>query len=66
MKDADTHGIVYTPQPIVDFMCATVEDVVQREFGRSLSEPGVKILRSLHRHGQFHREPLAPHLADAI
>ncbi len=43
-KQADTHGIVYTPQEIVDFMCASVEEVLQREFGRSLCEPGVQIL----------------------
>src|SRR6202140_761792 len=30
IKQADTHGIVYTPQEIVDFMCASVEDVLQR------------------------------------
>ncbi|HMQ31812.1 MAG TPA: N-6 DNA methylase [Chloroflexaceae bacterium] len=41
---ADTHGIVYTPQPIVDFMVASVDEVLQREFGKSLSTPGVKIL----------------------
>ncbi len=41
---ADTHGIVYTPQPIVDFMCASVEEVLQMEFGTSLSAPGVTIL----------------------
>ncbi len=23
VKVADTHGIIYTPQPIVDFMCAS-------------------------------------------
>ena len=28
MKLADTHGIVYTPQPIVDFMCASVAEVL--------------------------------------
>ncbi len=44
MKQADTHGIVYTPQEIVDFMCASVEEVLQREFGSSLSTPGVQIL----------------------
>jgi predicted helicase len=27
---ADTHGIVYTPQPIVDFMVRSVEDILQR------------------------------------
>ncbi len=41
---ADTHGIVYTPQPIVDFMCASVEEVLKTEFGTSLSAPGVTIL----------------------
>lgn len=43
IKQADTHGIVYTPQEIVDFMCASVEEVLQREFQTSLSAPGVKI-----------------------
>ena len=41
---ADTHGIVYTPQPIVDFMCESVEEVLKSEFGTSLSAPGVTIL----------------------
>jgi len=41
---ADTHGVVYTPQPIVDFMVASVDELLQREFGKSLSTPGVKIL----------------------
>jgi len=41
---ADTHGIVYTPQPIVDFMCASVEEVLKTEFGTSLSAEGVTIL----------------------
>ncbi|MGI9059383.1 MAG: type ISP restriction/modification enzyme [Ktedonobacteraceae bacterium] len=44
VKQADTHGIVYTPQEIVDFMCASVEEVLQREFGTSIAEPGVQIL----------------------
>ncbi len=43
-KQADTHGIVYTPQEIVDFMCASVEEVLQREFHTSISTPGVQIL----------------------
>jgi hypothetical protein len=41
---ADTHGIVYTPQSIVDFMVESVEALLQQEFGRS----------SLRRHRQFH------------
>ncbi len=43
-KQADALGIVYTPQEIVDFMCASVEAVLQREFGTSLSQPSVQIL----------------------
>jgi predicted helicase len=44
VKRADTYGIVYTPQEIVDFMCASVQEVLQREFGTSLAEPGVQII----------------------
>jgi predicted helicase len=44
VKTADTHGIVYTPQPIVDFMCASVAEVLETEFGLSLGSPGVNIL----------------------
>jgi predicted helicase len=44
VKQADTHGIVYTPQEIVEFMCASVEEVLQREFHTSLSTPGVQVL----------------------
>ena len=41
---ADTHGIVYTPQPIVDFMVRSVECILKTEFGRSLSDTGVHII----------------------
>ena len=41
---ADTHGIVYTPQPIVDFMVKSVAHVLMTEFGRSLSDMGVHII----------------------
>jgi predicted helicase len=44
VKVADTHGIVYTPQPIVNFMVKSVEEILQKEFGRSLSDKGVHIL----------------------
>jgi predicted helicase len=43
-KEADTHGIVYTPQPIVNFMVRSVEEILQKEFGRSLSDRDVHIL----------------------
>ncbi len=44
VKVADTHGIVYTPQPIVNFIVKSVEEILQKEFGRSLSDKGVHIL----------------------
>jgi predicted helicase len=44
VKVADTHGIVYTPQPIVDFMVRSVDSLLRAEFGRSLGDPGVHIL----------------------
>ncbi len=44
VKVADTHGIVYTPPSIVSFMVSSVEAILQREFGRSLSSEGVHIL----------------------
>ena len=49
-------GIVYTPQEIVDFMCASVAEVLEKEFGK---KPGRRRLhhRPLHRHRQLHRQP---------
>ncbi len=44
VKQADTHGIVYTPQPIVDFMVRSVEEILMKEFGKSLSDEGVHII----------------------
>ena len=44
VKAADTHGIVYTPQPIVDFMVKSVDHILQTEFDRSLSDTGVYII----------------------
>ncbi len=44
VKVADTHGIVYTPQEIVDFMCAAVEEALAKEFGVKLGDEGVIII----------------------
>ncbi|MBI4965787.1 MAG: DEAD/DEAH box helicase [Desulfomonile tiedjei] len=44
VKQADTHGIVYTPQPIVEFMVRSVEEILKKEFGKSLSDEGVHII----------------------
>jgi len=35
VKQADTLGIVYTPQPIVDFMVASVGYLLAKEFGKA-------------------------------
>ena len=45
VKVADTHGIVYTPQPIVNFIVRSVEEILKTEFnGLSLSAPDVHIV----------------------
>ena len=44
VKVADTHGIVYTPQPIVEFMVKSVERILRSEFGTSLSDGGVHVI----------------------
>ena len=41
---ADTHGVVYTPQPIVDFMVRSVDEILESQFNRSLSDSGVHII----------------------
>ena len=43
VKTADKHGTVYTPQPIVDFICASVEEVPKSEFGMTRGSKGVNI-----------------------
>ena len=43
-ETADTMGIVYTPQEIVDWMCESVEQVLKDEWGKTLATPDVKIL----------------------
>ena len=35
---ADTHGVVYTPQPIVDFMVRSVDQILKTEFGNEHRE----------------------------
>ncbi len=44
VKLADTMGIVYTPQEIVDFMCASVAEVLEKEFGKHLWSDDVYII----------------------
>lgn len=55
IKVADTHGIVYTPQPIVEFMVRSVDDILRREFGKAdgLASEGVAILDPFGGTGNF-------------
>lgn len=43
-KLVDKLGIVYTPVEVVDFIIHSVSDVLQKEFGRSISDENVNIL----------------------
>lgn len=43
-KTVDQLGIVYTPVECVDFILHSVNDVLKKEFGRSLSDEGVHVL----------------------
>lgn len=43
-KDAEKLGIVYTPKEIVDFILASCDQVLQDEFGRTLSDEDIHVL----------------------
>ena len=43
-KDAERLGIVYTPVKVVDFILHSANEVLQKEFGRNLSDEGVHVL----------------------
>ena len=41
---AERMGVVYTPTEVVDFILHSVEGLLEREFGKSLSDKGVHVL----------------------
>lgn len=43
-KMVEKLGIVYTPVEVVDFIIHSVEDVLQKEFGRSISDENIHVL----------------------
>ena len=43
-KEADRLGIVYTPVEVVDFVLHSANEILQDEFGRTLSDEGVHVL----------------------
>ena len=46
-------GIVYTPTPVVDYIVRSVEDVLQAEFGVSVSDEGVHVIDPFTGTGSF-------------
>ena len=52
-KDASRLGIVYTPKEVVDFMLTSVDEILKKEFGRSLSDEGVNVLDPFTGTGMF-------------
>lgn len=57
-------GIVYTPVEVVDFIIHSVEDVLQKEFGRSISDENVHILDPFTGTGTFMTRLLQSGLID--
>ena len=53
VKVADTHGIVYTPQPLASFMVASVEHLLQDVFKTSLANKDVPIFDPFTGTGNF-------------
>ena len=52
-KTSDKLGIVYTPVEIVDFILRSADEVLGKEFGKSLSDSGVHILDGFTGTGTF-------------
>ena len=52
-KAAASLGIVYTPIEAVDYIICSVEDILQQEFGASLSDAGIHILDPFSGTGAF-------------
>ena len=52
-KEVEKLGIVYTPTECVDFIIHSVEHLMQKEFGKSLSDHGVHIIDGFTGTGTF-------------
>lgn len=53
VKVADTMGIVYTPPSIVRFMISSIRELLKKEFGKDLGDPGVHVLDPFTGTGNF-------------
>ena len=58
-KTAASLGIVYTPVEAVDFILRSVEDILQEEFGKSLTDAGIHVLDPFTGTGTFIQRLLA-------
>lgn len=63
-KTAASLGIVYTPVEAVDFILRSVEDILQEEFGKSLTDEGIHILDPFTGTGTFIQRLLASGLIE--
>ena len=52
-KEADANGVVYTPEPVVDFMIKQTDRLLQRNFGKKLQDEGIEILDPFSGTGTF-------------
>ena len=52
-KEAKTNGIVYTPEPVVDFMIKETDRLLEKNFGKRLQDRGIQILDPFSGTGTF-------------
>ena len=52
-KDAEKHGVVFTPVPVVDFVIHSVQEALQRRFGMGFGDTRVKVLEPFAGTGTF-------------
>jgi len=63
-KMVEQLGIVYTPVEVVDFMIHSVDDILKKEFAKSLSDEGIHILDPFTGTGTFMTRLLQSGLID--
>ncbi len=52
-KEADANGIVYTSEPVVDFMIKQTDRLLEKNFGKHLQDEGIQILDPFSGTGTF-------------
>ena len=52
-KEADANGIVYTPEPVVNFMIKETDRLLAKNFGKRLQDEGIQILDPFSGTGTF-------------